>query len=444
MILRSRQWSRHSQSVSSRGRPFSAIALVVRVPGCIMRLQLLAVILAAYVPQPSSQAAHSNDEFVRNVYRAILCREGDEAGIAAKVQQLVSKELSRSQMIMLARFSSEYHETSAYIPEALRGKTDGECGACSACLKGDSTHTACCPGAVLLPADYDENAPIQAPYFKFAPDETCADCIVGCPKGWASMAPNTGPAKCSAVTDLPCCEPHSAWGTIFLVVFVGVTAIYIVAGTVYGFQHGKDGYEALPNITFWVDTLGLIKDGVTYTSIMAGGDAPPGYERLGPGRKKLGKTVAAGETEEESAVRAALDLANSQWEGTKKQAKMTQERSRLIEASMLGEKEKVKSYAKKDKGTLDLGDKRGFTAYHHGCANGHADVVKALLKAGANSAMMNDGGRTGWDLAHQMGRGDVEDLLSKLAAKGSKKLKLEAEVKVLQAQSDAMGGTSLL
>ena len=137
---------------------------------------------------------------------------------------------------------------------------------------------------------------------------------------------------------------------------------------------------------------------------MAGGDAPPGYERLGPSRKKLGKTVAAAETEEESAVRAALELASSQWDGTKKQAKMSQERSRLIEASMLGEKEKVKSYAKKDKETLDLGDKRGFTAYHHACANGHADVVKALLKAGANSAMMNDGGRTGWDLAHQMGR----------------------------------------
>jgi hypothetical protein len=189
---------------------------------------------------------------------------------------------------------------------------------------------------------------------------------------------------------------------------------------------------------------GLILDGVTYTSIAAGGDVPPGYERLGPGRKKSSKVVAAAETAEETELRLALEAATAKWGSMKSAAKVSQERSRLIEASMLGEKDKVKSYAKKDSGAIDLGDKRGFTAYHHACANGHADAVKALLKAGCNTAKLNDGGRTGWDLAQEMGRSDVTELLSKLAAKGSKKLKVEAEVKVLQAQSDAMGGTALL
>ena len=60
---------------------------------------------------------------------------------------------------------------------------------------------------------------------------------------------------------------------------------------------------------------------------------------------------------------------------------------------MLGEKDKVKSFAKKDRDSLDQGDRRGFTAYHHACANGHAAVVKALLKAGCDTAAVNDSGR---------------------------------------------------
>ena len=71
------------------------------------------------------------------------------------------------------------------------------------------------------------------------------------------MEPNTGPAKCSDVAELACCSPHLAWGTMFLVVCIGVVGIYLVAGTVHGFQNGKDGIEALPNIAFWIDVGAL-------------------------------------------------------------------------------------------------------------------------------------------------------------------------------------------
>ena len=76
------------------------------------------------------------------------------------------------------------------------------------------------------------------------------------------------------------------------------------------------------------------------------------------------------------------------------------------------------------------------------CANGHADVVKALLKAGCSTSMLNDSGRTGWDLAQEMGRTNVTELLSKLATKGSKKLSAEARVKELEAQYEALGGVT--
>ena len=188
-----------------------------------------------------------------------------------------------------------------------------------------------------------------------------------------------------------------------------------------------------------VQFFGLVLDGVTYTSIAAGGD---GYEPVGASRKEKTQVVAAAETEEEQQLRIALEEASSKFESMKAPAKTTQERSRLIQASMMGEKDKVKSFAKKDADTIDVGDKRGFTAYHHACANGHAEVVKALLKAGCNSAMLNDGRRTGWDLALEMGRANVTELLSKLAAKGSKKLRAEARVKDLEQQSEDLIGVA--
>ena len=187
--------------------------------------------------------------------------------------------------------------------------------------------------------------------------------------------------------------------------------------------------------------FGLVLDGITYTSIAAGGD---GYEPVGRAGAKKQKTtvVAAAETEEETKLRLALEEATAKFEAMKTPAKVAQERSRLIQASMMGEKDKVKSFAKKDAHAIDVGDKRGFTAYHHACANGHADVVKALLKAGCNSAVLNDGRRTGWDLAREMGRTDVTELLSKLAAKGSKKLGAEARVKDLEQQSEDLVGVA--
>jgi hypothetical protein len=178
---------------------------------------LATVLLAAALAGELQVTAtpHSDDEFVRNMYRAILCREGDEAGIAEKVKSLQDKTLTRSQMIMLARFSDEYQKTSTYIPEPLRGKTDGECGACSNCKTGSAENTVCCPGAVQVPPGYSDTAPDQSSYFKFAPYESCADCIVACPEGWVSMEPNTGPAKCNEHEKMACCSPELPWATSF-------------------------------------------------------------------------------------------------------------------------------------------------------------------------------------------------------------------------------------
>ena len=50
--------------------------------------------------------------------------------------------LTRAQMILLARFSTEYHTSKAYKTDP--GSTTSECGACSSCKAAEAT--ACCPG----------------------------------------------------------------------------------------------------------------------------------------------------------------------------------------------------------------------------------------------------------------------------------------------------------
>lgn len=216
------------------------------------RVLVVGLLVAGLLPEKAAVSAsqHSDEEFVRNTYRAILCREGDEAGVQEKLKELRDGQMTRAQLIMVMRFSDEYQSTSTYL--SVNGNTNGECGGCSVC-KPNVDVTRCCPGTVQPPPEYSENAPDQSPFFQFAPDESCADCLVACPKGWASMEPNTGPAKCNGHEQLECCSPQHAWGSVFLVCFFGFVVIYVVAGTVYGFQHGKDGVEALPNVAFWRD-----------------------------------------------------------------------------------------------------------------------------------------------------------------------------------------------
>jgi hypothetical protein len=53
---------------------------------------------------------------------------------------------------------------------------------------------------------------------------------------------------------------------------------------------------------------------------------------------------------------------------------------------------------------LDAADARGWTAYHHACALGHADCVKLLCIAGAGTAAATPAGETGWQLAERLRR----------------------------------------
>ena len=135
--------------------------------GCLL-------LLVATLYSDVSAAADDDDEtFVKNIYRSLLCREGDLPGsestcvtakcfccpdggaavdthaVAEKVASLKAKTITRAQLILLTRFSSEYQAASDWKGQKDPGKTYSECGACLSC--GATQATECCPGAVTVP-----------------------------------------------------------------------------------------------------------------------------------------------------------------------------------------------------------------------------------------------------------------------------------------------------
>ena len=154
-------------SCCARRRPLALLSS----GGCWPPLVLRALV-GLLLWSPASAAAASDEEFVQDLYRSLLCREGDLAGIVEKVGVLKAGTLTRAQMILLARFSTEYHTSKAYKTDP--GSTTSECGACSSCKAAEAT--ACCPGSVEVPEGYDETKPTAelASFFHYAADDSCS------------------------------------------------------------------------------------------------------------------------------------------------------------------------------------------------------------------------------------------------------------------------------
>jgi ankyrin repeat protein len=110
---------------------------------------------------------------------------------------------------------------------------------------------------------------------------------------------------------------------------------------------------------------------------------------------------------------------------------------------MVGDLRKLGKAAAAAGKELDRGDPRGCTAFHHACAGGHVDCVKALLKAGCGTARTNDAGETGWALARQSGRQPALMLLRKYAAKGHPELGLELALEQAAAAEEAAAASSI-
>lgn len=90
---------------------------------------------------------------------------------------------------------------------------------------------------------------------------------------------------------------------------------------------------------------------------------------------------------------------------------------------------------------MDAQDSRGYSAYHHACANGHAGAVQALVHAGCNTQLANDFHLTGWRLALSLKKDDVLTTLSEIGSRAhadlaAEKKAIEKELK-MQRERDA-------
>jgi len=74
-------------------------------------------------------------------------------------------------------------------------------------------------------------------------------------------------------------------GSIFLIIVSVVTFIYCTVGMFYKYKKlGVSGLEAVPNIEFWRDLPGLVKDGLVYTFSKIRACAAPGGSSGGGSR----------------------------------------------------------------------------------------------------------------------------------------------------------------
>jgi hypothetical protein len=161
-------------------------------------------------------------------------------------------------------------------------------------------------------------------------------------------------------------------------------------------------------------------------------------------RQALLETAGARDTREaREAVGAVLKAAQMSVGAGKRAA--------LHEAAMVGDLKRLrkevaraaKRDGRKDRRPLDSGDARGHSAFHLACAGGHADCVKVLVKAGAETNALNDGGSSGWELARRGCKHEVLQLLRGFGQKGHPGLALELELEVVAAAEEGVAASVL-
>jgi hypothetical protein len=207
-------------------------------------------------------------------------------------------------------------------------------------------------------------------------------------------------------TDIPVARfsvfDRYSWGWLALAALVLPSALYATTGLAANRATG--GRWVLPHRTFWQNTAGLVGDGIAFCrpSISAplrilrdGGPASESPAARGGSTQLLAGAEGASDSGEK-----AKTVMPDQQRG---------EPTALHAAAAAGDGPRLQRLLSSTAGaaTIDRTDRRGYTAFHVACAGGHAACVQMLLAAGADTAIKNDIGLVGLDLAQQMMRSDV-------------------------------------
>lgn len=69
-------------------------------------------------------------------------------------------------------------------------------------------------------------------------------------------------------------------GSVLLIVFFCLLAVYVLGGMVWNYRAGATGTDLLPHASFWKSVPGLIKDGVRFTVSCGGRAGSGGYQQV--------------------------------------------------------------------------------------------------------------------------------------------------------------------
>ncbi len=192
---------------------------------------------------------------------------------------------------------------------------------------------------------------------------------------------------------------------IFLLISVVLGVVYLVVGAAVGWSRNGHHLE-IPNHSFWTSVGGMVIDGVCFTGQMLGLLSADG---VSPAAEHENNISTVNDGLEEGLLRRQLS-------GATQKAKQASQGDGTAwhRAAMVGNADKLRVLLKERQPgatELDAGDHRRYTPYMLACAGGHQDCVQLLLSGGCNPALCNDTGRTGYELAAELQRTDLQRYL---------------------------------
>ena len=199
---------------------------------------------------------------------------------------------------------------------------------------------------------------------------------------------------------------NTAWALVIACFAVGV--IYLGGGLYLG---RKRGLKTHVHVVQLRNIFGLVVDGIAFVSGKSSSkSSTPGTDRLlQPSVSAESSSHAAAATYDASPTRLAARQASRGKPNALHLAASTGDAARI--RTILQQSQRESRFE-----SLDAGDERRYTPFAVACSGGHVECVQLLITAGCDTSLACDTDLTGAELAHQLRRSHVTDLLDSLPA----------------------------
>lgn len=209
----------------------------------------------------------------------------------------------------------------------------------------------------------------------------------------------------------------TSWGWMFVAALVGGSAVGVGLLSIFNRQvRGKRGWAVLPGATAAAQLVGLVRDGISFSSVLllrGGGGSPSRSIRASALQQPLTPFPGKGSTGEKLVVvRRRGGKAAAAVVGLPGAVAARRGRQPMHRAASLGDANELRALLEvatrgggggggtpSRSATLDAGDERRWTALHVACASGHLSCASLLLEAGCDASLRDGAGLTALEVA---------------------------------------------